>query len=106
MHSLPHGLAFCVCFIVAILILVVASLDSPALSRQATYVAAADAVSDGEEHVGEAGGTGTKKRKAPGKPEKPSKLQESLLRALECSVCMTIMVAPVYQCLNGHSICK
>lgn len=68
-------------------------------------MAAADAVSDGEDNL-DGAGNGTKKRKAPEKAEKPTKLQESLLRALECSVCMTIMVAPVYQCLNGHSICK
>lgn len=35
-----------------------------------------------------------------------SVLQDSLMRALECSVCMNIMVTPVYQCQAGHSICK
>ena len=32
-------------------------------------------------------------------------LNSNLTQCLECPVCMDFLCAPVYQCINGHSIC-
>ncbi|XP_050315275.1 uncharacterized protein LOC126749611 [Anthonomus grandis grandis] len=33
-------------------------------------------------------------------------INEDMLRELECPVCYEYMLPPIYQCINGHSICE